>query len=152
MIALAWHQKFRSDYPLTKSECVNLMRLGWIEVKDDEVYKKIITIQNKLKKVGLDFMESYDRKWFRISISKENIFFNRYFFRYKLVWPEEERWELKLFVDQLDTPIGNIPSTEFTCAIESEKRYQYLKAVAEGKPIEDIVEILGDPKEASGRS
>ena len=55
MIALAWHQKFGSEYPLTKSEYVNLMRLGWIEVKDDAVYKKIIGIQNNSikKKVNI---------------------------------------------------------------------------------------------------
>ena len=52
--------------------------------------------------------------------------------------PEPDRWELKLYFEQLDSDLGNIPKTVFVCQLGTEKRFQYLKSVEEGQPSLDI--------------
>ena len=86
----------------------------------------------------LDLIQSYDRRWFRVSVSSDAIFFNQDLFSYELLRPEPDRWELKLYFEQLDSDLGNIPKTFFVCQLGTEKRFQYLKSVEEGQPSLDI--------------
>ena len=77
-------------------------------------------IQNIWKDAGFDLLESHDRNWFRISMNPEDIFFNSELFDYELKVPEPKQWELILYVEQLNTPLGNIPESVFKCQLGTE--------------------------------
>ena len=138
LVALAWHRKFGSDYPLQTTKGIQLLRLGWVEIMDPERLQMLLRIQRIMQANDLDLIQSHDRRWFRVSVSSNAIFFNQDLFSYELLRPEPDRWELKLYFEQLDSDLGNIPKTVFVCQLGTEKRFQYLKSVEEGQPSLDI--------------
>ena len=64
-------------------------------------------------------------------------------FDYELKVPEPEQWELILYVEQLNTPLGNIPESVFKCQLGTENRYKYLKSVENYEP---SLDIFSEPK------
>ena len=143
LLAMAWHRKFGSDYPLNEPKRLHLLRLGWFEVEDPELVKILLNIQKIWKDAGFDILESHDRDWFRISMNPEDIFFNSELFDYELKVPEPKQWELILYVEQLNTPLGNIPESVFKCQLGTENRYKYLKSVENFEP---SLDIFSEPK------
>jgi len=143
LCALAWHRKFGSDHPLQDTSGLQRMRLGWVEVLEPELMQMLLKIQKVMKDEGLDLIQSHNRHWFRASMAPQDIFFHPEFFRYELLMPEPDRWELNLHVAATDSPLGRIPESRFVCRLGSGKRYQYLKSVEEGHP---SLDIFSEPK------
>ena len=138
LLAMAWHRRHFNDWPLTEKSYVSLFHAGWFEIKDNELIKLIVSLQEKLNNCELPLIESYDRNWFRLSVSRENLFFNGEFFYFALRRPIEDTWEIQLFTEILDSPLGKLPETVFSFPLVSEKMYNYLRSLEEGLEDEDI--------------
>ena len=138
LLAMAWHRRHFNDWPLTEKSYVSLFPAGWFEIKDNELIELIVSLQEKLNSCELPLIESYDRNWFRLSVSRENLFFNGEFFYFALRRPIEDTWEIQLFTEILDSPLGKLPETVFSFPLVSEKMYNYLRSLEEGLEDEDI--------------
>mgnify|MGYP001976329229 FL=1 len=138
LLAMAWHRRHFKDWPLTGKSYVSLFPAGWFEIKDNELIELIVSLQKKLNNCELPLIESYDRNWFRLSVSRENLFFNGEFFYFALRRPIEDTWEIQLFTEILDSPLGKLPETVFSFPLVSEKMYKYLRSLEEGLEDEDI--------------
>jgi 8-oxo-dGTP pyrophosphatase MutT (NUDIX family) len=138
LLAMAWHRRHFNDWPLTEKSYVSLFPAGWFEIKDKELIELIVSLQEKLNSCELPLIESYDRNWFRLSVSRENLFFNGEFFYFALRRPIEDTWEIQLFTEILDSPLGKLPETVFSFPLVSENMYKYLRSLEEGLEDEDI--------------
>ncbi len=138
LLAMAWHRRHFNDWPLTEKSYVSLFPAGWFEIKDNELIELIVSLQEKLNNCELPLIESYDRNWFRLSVSRENLFFNGEFFYFALRRPIEDTWEIQLFTEILDSPLGKLPETVFSFPLISENMYKYLRSLEEGLEDEDI--------------
>ena len=135
---MAWHRRHFNDWPLTEKSYVSLFPAGWFEIKDNELIELIVSLQEKLNSCELPLIESYDRNWFRLSVSRENLFFNGEFFYFALRRPIEDTWEIQLFTEILDSPLGKLPETVFSFPLVSENMYKYLRSLEEGLEDEEI--------------
>jgi len=52
--------------------------------------------------------------------------------------PRAESWELQLFTEASDSPLGELPETVFSYPLHSENMYNYLKSVENNEEDEDI--------------
>ena len=111
---------------------------GWFEVKDQKIIELIKSLQQKLNDRELPLIESHDRNWFRISALRENIFFNGEFFTFALRKPRPEGWELQLFTEARESPLGQLPKTVLSIPIHAEAMFLYLKSVEKDEEDEDI--------------
>ena len=138
LLAMAWHRRHFNDWPLTEKSYVSLFHAGWFEIKDNELIELIVSLQIKLNNCELPLIESYDRNWFRLSASRENLFFNGEFFSFALRKLTADKWEIQLFTEILDSPLGKLPETVFSFPLVSENMYKYLRSLEEGLEDEDI--------------
>ena len=65
-------------------------------------------------------------------------FFNGEFFSFVLKKPTADTWEIKLFTEIIDSPLGKLPETVFSYPLNSENMYKYLKSLEQGEEDEDI--------------
>ncbi len=138
LLAMAWHRRHGKDYPLTVKSSISLCLSGWFEIKDSKLIESIITLQNKLDSSELPLIESYDRNWFRLSVNSENLFFNGEFFSFVLKKPTSDTWEIKLFPEIIDSPLGKSPESVFSFKLHSEKMYKYLRSLEQGEEDEEV--------------
>ncbi len=137
LAALAWRRKFGWKHPVSAPESLLAHRLGWVEAFKRDLRELLVKIQEKLQNAGLPLLESHNRTWFRVSLDPEKIFFHDDLFTFELLKPVPDRWELALYAGPLETPIGFIREFRFACQL-TEKRYRFLKSVADGAPSGDI--------------
>jgi hypothetical protein len=97
LLAMAWHRRHGTDFPLKVKKSISSGLYGWFEVKDQQLVELIKSLQQKLSGSELPLIESHDRNWFRLSVSMENLFFSGEFFTYTLRKPRPDGWELQLF-------------------------------------------------------
>ena len=138
LLAMAWHRLHGKNFPLKSRKSVYLSLSGWIEVKDKELLELLKSLQLKLNDSELPLIESYDRNWFRLSVPRENLFFNGEFFTYNLIKPRPDRWDLQLFTEVRDSKMGKLPKIVFTYPLHAENMYLYLKSVENGEEDEEI--------------
>ena len=138
LLAMAWHRRHGTDFPLKVKNSISSGLSGWFEVKNQKLVELLKSLQQKLNDCELPLIESHDRNWFRISVSRENLFFNGEFFTYKLKKPRPEGWELQLFTEVYDSPLGQLPETVFSYPLHSENMYKFLKSVEKDEEDEEI--------------
>ena len=138
LLAMAWHRRHGTDFPLKVKNSISSGLYGWFEVKDQQLVELMKSLQQKLNDSELPLIESHDRNWFRLSVSMENLFFSGEFFTYVLRKPRPEGWELQLFPQICDTPLGQLPKIVFSYPLHSESMYNYLKSVEKDEEDEEI--------------
>ena len=138
LLAMAWHRRHGKNFPLKVRKYISLSLSGWFEVKDNELVESLKSLQLKLNDSELPLIESYDRNWFRLSVSRENLFFYGEFFTYNLRKPRPDGWELQLFTEVRNSKLGQLPKIVFSYPLHAENMYLYLKSVENGEEDEEI--------------
>ena len=144
LIGLAWLRLHQADFPLEEiPDWIQIHQLGWLELDETrEIEREEL---NKLAEIfrnaGLPIVEGSDAGWFRMSVSKDHLYFAETFFTLR-PYHESDKYELHLLVPDLKTPIGELPDCYLSIRGITPTVYRDMVKVLKGFPTDE----LGDPK------
>ena len=87
--------------------------------------QSLVSIQRKLKNIGIPVLESHDINFFRFSSDSKNIFFHEDFYQYSLLKGGVNTYELHLENQEIKSDLGTIPKCNAVCQLNSERRFKF---------------------------
>lgn len=130
-IGLAVHAK---GFTLNASpaESVTLHEYGWIEIHDSALEHRISQLSERLRATGIPYLEMADRRYARLSLPQELIFFDPCLFSFDLQQQDKNTWHFRLRRAAIPTAFGDVLAANEQGTLESSSLGMQLKKVEAG--------------------
>ena len=138
---MAWIKKFGWKNPIRKDGSIIIHKLGWIQLKDQEVIKSPRLNSRKLKKYRDTCIRITRYQFFRFSSDSKNIFFHEDFYQYRLLKGGVNTYELHLENHEIKSDLGTIPKCNAVCQLNSERRFKFFLSLENQNMSAEIVEM-----------
>lgn len=130
-IGLAVHAKGLA-LNASPSEPITLHEYGWIEIHDSGLEHRISQLSERLRTAGIPYLEMADRRYARLSLPQELIFFDPYLFSFDLQQLDKNTWHFRLRRAAIPTALGEVLAATEQGTLESSSLGMQLKKVEAG--------------------
>lgn len=130
----------KSSLAVKKSDKINLLNAGWMELNDPELQAIAQSLTTKLKSSNAPVLEGYKDRFYRIALPPNYIFFENQAFAYTLKKTESDPEQVVIIRQAIHTSLIELEEHRFYKNTGDPKKKDSLKALLDNPKIgEDIV-------------